>query len=131
MLMSDAATASQMEQGSIQQAAAAAAAVPTCCFGGKLTPNTKVLLVAMGSFSVITFAQVPRPGRRSAAGNSNRSMLTPPDGVFLQIFAAIASHSNALMADCVSMGVDAVSYGVSAMSEAWPDDNRHRHDQPL
>eukprot|EP01052_Picozoa_sp_SAG31_P055129 SAG31_NODE_15049_length_773_cov_1.120178_1_plen_121_part_10 len=77
------------------------APVPTCCFGGLLTPNTKILLVAMGLFSAITTAQV---------------------------FAAIHSHSNALMADCVSMGVDALSYGVNAFSEAWPDNNRRRQE---
>lgn len=61
---------------------AAPGAQRTCCFGGVLTPNSKVLLVTMGFFTTITIAQV---------------------------FAAIQANSSALMADCVSMGLDAAS----------------------
>ena len=68
-----------------------------CCFGGVLTPNSKVLLVSMAFFSVITTAQV---------------------------FAAIAANSAALMADCVSMGIDAASYGCNVISEAWPNPDK-------
>ena len=75
---------------------------PECCFGGKWTPNTKVLVVAMGLFATITTAQV---------------------------FAAIAAHSSALMADCVSMGIDAVSYGVTAASESWPSPSKRKQER--
>lgn len=68
--------------------------VKTCCLGGKLTPNSKALLVAMGFFSTITVAQA---------------------------FAAIAANSSALLVDCVSMGIDAASYGFNVISEAWPN----------
>ena len=68
--------------------------VKTCCFGGRLTSNSKVLLVAMGFFSTITFAQA---------------------------FAAIAANSQALLVDCISMGIDAASYGCNVISEAWPN----------
>ena len=71
--------------------------VKTCCFGGKLTPNSKVLLVAMGFFSTITFAQV---------------------------FAALAANSQALLVDCISMGIDAASYGCNVISEAWPNPDK-------
>lgn len=74
----------------------------TCCFGGTLTPNSKVLLVTMAFFSTITVAQV---------------------------FAAIASNSAALMADCVSMGLDAVSYGCNVISEAWPNPDKRIHER--
>eukprot|EP01048_Picozoa_sp_COSAG05_P023513 COSAG05_NODE_5124_length_1258_cov_9.859362_1_plen_287_part_10 len=79
--------------------------VPTglrCCCGGTLTPNAKVLLVAMVLFVVITV---------------------------LQVFAAVVSNSAALMADCISMGVDALSYGGNAVSEVWPSANRRRQER--
>lgn len=73
--------------------------VKTCCFGGKLTPNSKVLLVAMFFFSAITIAQA---------------------------FAAIAAHSRSLLVDCVSMGIDAASYGFNVISEAWPNPDKRK-----
>ena len=69
----------------------------TCCFGGKLAPNSKVRLVAMFFFSTITIAQV---------------------------FAAIAANSRALLVDCVSMSIDAASYGCNVISEAWPNPDK-------
>jgi Co/Zn/Cd efflux system component len=68
-----------------------------CCFGGKLTANSKVLLVSMAFFSTITVAQA---------------------------FAALAANSNALLVDCVSMGLDAASYGCNVISEAWPSPDK-------
>lgn len=105
--MSDAMTISSMERGKIliqpqpARTTEAPEADPNCCFGGTLTPNAKVLLVAMSSSSVITVAQT---------------------------FGAVASNSNALMVDCVSMAVDAVSYGVSATTEVWPDKNKKQQE---
>jgi Co/Zn/Cd efflux system component len=74
----------------------------TCCFGGVLTPNAKILLVSMSFFTTITIAQV---------------------------FAAIAANSNALMADCVSMGVDALSYSFNIVSEAWPSADKRKQER--
>lgn len=71
--------------------------VRTCCFGGKLTPNSKVLLVAMFFFSTITVAQA---------------------------FAAIIANSRSLLVDCVSMAIDAASYGGNVISEAWPNPDK-------
>lgn len=76
-----------------------AGAGTSCCCGGVLTPNAKVLLVAMALFGIITA---------------------------LQVFAALASNSAALMADCVSMGIDALSYGANAISEVWPHANQRK-----
>jgi hypothetical protein len=70
--------------------------------GGVLTDNSKILLISMGFFSTITVAQV---------------------------FAAIAANSDALMADCVSMGVDALSYGFNLISEAWPNENKRAQER--
>ena len=72
------------------------------CFGGVLTPNAKILLISMGFFSTITTAQV---------------------------FAAEIANSSALMADCVSMGVDALSYGFNLISEAWPSENKRTQER--
>mmetsp|Transcript_7224 Transcript_7224/g.23159 ORF Transcript_7224/g.23159 Transcript_7224/m.23159 type:complete len:293 (+) Transcript_7224:108-986(+) len=57
------------------------------------SPNVKTLAIAAGLFTVITLAQ---------------------------FFAAVAANSTALLADCVSMGIDAISFVLSMLTELFP-----------